>query len=119
MNFGKVSGKGIRVGLSQRTFEPLLHELSGHPGWFVLLRDSGGEDKSHSLLVPRFWEQGQGWVNTWHLPGWLGNSHLFLGIPTNSVVMSGIVHGCICGKKIAENCLPCVLSSGEPLMAST
>lgn len=32
MNFGKVSGKGIGVGLSQRMFEPLLHEVSGHPG---------------------------------------------------------------------------------------
>lgn len=29
MNFGKVSGNGIGVGLSQRMFEPLLQELSG------------------------------------------------------------------------------------------
>ena len=31
MNFGKVSGKGIGVGLSQRMSEPLLCELSSHP----------------------------------------------------------------------------------------
>lgn len=81
MNFGKVSGKGIGVGLSQRMFEPLLHELSGHPGRFVLLREGGGEDKSHTLSVPRFWGQGWGRVDTWDLPSWLGSGHLFLGIP--------------------------------------
>lgn len=79
MNFGKVSGKGIGVGLSQRIVEPLLHELSGHPGsLYLLLRDGGREDKSHSVLVPR--SRMGVWTPGIHPVG-LGGSHLILGTP--------------------------------------
>lgn len=115
MNFGKVSGKGMGVGLSQRMFEPLLHELSGHPG--SLYFSGRVEERTKAILS---WYLGLGWGC-----GHLGFAQLACGQPShpgnpmNSVVMSGTLDDeCVCGKKTAKDCLPCVLLSGEPLMCS-
>ena len=112
MNFGKVSGKGIGVGLSQRMFEPLLCELSGH--LHSLYFSGGVEERTEAILS---WYLGPGgWTRGFAHFAWRQPSHP--GNPRNSVVTSGNLENehSICGKKIAKDCLLCVLLSREPLM---
>lgn len=79
----------------------------------MLLREGGGEKRSHSLLVPGF--RGSGILGFAQF-AWGQLSHP--GNSMSSVIMSGTLekeHN-ICGKNVAEDCLPCVMLSRELLM---
>ena len=76
MNFGKVSGKGIGVGLSQRMSEPLLCKLSSHPD--SLSFSERVEERTEAILS---WYLGPGSLDMGHLRNLLGGSHLTLGTP--------------------------------------
>lgn len=108
MNFGKVSGKGIGVGLSQRMFEPLLHELSGHPGSLYF---SGRVEERTKDIFSWYLGLGVGVGAGGHLEfsqlAWGQSSHP--GNPVNSVVMSGTWdNSAFVGRKLPR--LACLVS---------
>jgi hypothetical protein len=71
MNFGKVSRKGIGVGLSQRTLELLLYELAvWSPEQFVLPREGGEE--SRAVLLSWYLGLGGGAWKSGGFPSWFG-----------------------------------------------
>lgn len=76
MNFGKVSGKEIGVGLSQKMFEPLLHELSGHPDSLYFPERVG--KRAEAILFSGY--LGPGGLETWDLLTWLRCRCLTLGM---------------------------------------